>query len=570
MAVLLNDTVISAPTLESALRDSAMISGTFSQREVNQLAADLKAGSLTFTPHILSEKNVSPELGQKDRVQGITATIVALILVIVSMIAYYRFAGLVASVAVLFNLLILWAVLQNMGATLTLAGIAGIILTVGMAVDANVLVFERIKEEFALSGRIGSAIAVGYKKAYSAIIDSNVTTIIAALILLNFDAGPIKGFAITLIIGIVSSMFTALFMTRYYFSIWVKKPHHTSLSMANWIHATKVNFLKYANLSLGLAAAIIAVGSFFVYSERATIFGMDFTGGYALNLEVEPSPEKNYIERIENALIAKGTTARDFQVRELNPSNNVLLLFSTSMEQPGKPFAGMSLVNESGFNPRIEWIVEALQEGGVTLTPETLASLDANWTSMSGQMSDSMRNNALIGLLISFVCIFIYIAFRFEYKFAAASILCLLHDVLITVALVGVLHAFGVPIQIDLNTVAAVMTIVGYSLNDTIIIFDRIREEMQLYPRRRLKDTVNSALNATLSRTTITSGTTLIVLIALVLLGGSSIFSFALVMTLGVFFGTLSSWYIASPLMLFFHNQEEKRNQRQTIILTND
>ena len=192
MAVILNDTVISAPTLNEALRDSAMITGSFSQREVNQLAADLKAGSLTFTPHILSEKNVSPELGKTDRTKGITATIAALLLVIGSMVAYYRFAGLIASIAVFFNILIMWATLQNLGATLSLAGIAGLILTVGMAVDANVLVFERIKEEFALTGRIGSAIAAGYKKAFSAIVDSNVTTIIAALILLNFDAGPIS------------------------------------------------------------------------------------------------------------------------------------------------------------------------------------------------------------------------------------------------------------------------------------------------------------------------------------------------------------------------------------------
>lgn len=189
--------------------------------------------------------------------------------------------------------------------------------------------------------------------------------------------------------------------------------------------------------------------------------------------------------------------------------------------------------------------------------------LEANWTAMSGQMSDSMRNNALIGLLISFVCIFIYITFRFEYKFAAASIICLLHDVFITIGLMGILHLFGVPVQIDLNTVAAIMTIVGYSLNDTIIIFDRIREEMHLSKNRSLPKLVNHALNATLSRTSITSGTTLLVLIALVILGGSSIFSFALVMTIGVFFGTLSSWYIASPLMLYFHGREEKELAKQ-------
>lgn len=561
MAVILNDTVISAPTLDGVIRNSASISGSFSQREVNQLASDLKAGSLTFTPHILSEKNVSPELGKQDRVQGIIATVIALILVIASMIAYYRFAGLVASIAVIFNLLILWATLQNIGATLSLAGIAGIILTVGMAVDANVLVFERVKEEFALTGEISSAIATGYQKAYSAIIDSNVTTIIAALILLNFDAGPIKGFAITLIIGIVSSMFTALFMTRFYFTGWIKNPKHRVLTMANWIHAKSINFLKQAKLAFAIAAAIILVGGYFLYSQRATILGMDFTGGFSLHLEVEPRPEGNYMQLLEHALIKKGAKSRDFQIRTLNPPNHLRILLGTSMEQPGKPFYKMPIETDLQTNPRIDWITCAIQEGGLTLTAHSAAHLSANWTAMSGQMSDSMRNNALIGLLTSFVCIFIYITFRFEYKFAAAALICLLHDVLITLGLMGLLHTLAVPVQIDLNTVAAIMTIVGYSLNDTIIIFDRIREEMRLSRHKPLTQIVNSALNATLSRTTITSGTTLLVLIALVILGGSSIFSFALVMTIGVFFGTLSSWYIASPLMLFFHRREESQKQ---------
>lgn len=568
MAVVLNDTVISAPTLDSALRDSAMISGSFSQREVNQLVSDLKAGSLTFTPHILSEKNVSPELGQKDRMQGITATVIALVLVIASMVIYYRFAGFVASVAVLFNLLIIWATLQNLNATLSLAGIAGIILNIGMAIDANVLVFERVKEEFAASGKIASAISAGYKKAYSAIIDSNVTTIIAALVLLNFDAGPIKAFAITLIIGIVSSMFTALFMTRYYFSGWVLNPKNKALTMANWIHAKKIDFLKRAKLAFGVAAAIIIAGGYLVYAERSTIFGMDFTGGFSLNLELQQNSNGSYVQAVEKALADKGANVHDFQIRELNPSNHLRILFGTSMEQTGKPFFGMPIENDKTStlysyekNPRIEWVVQALEASGLTLSSKSLSHLDENWTAMSGQMSDSMRNNALIGLLISFICIFIYIAFRFEYKFAAAAVICLIHDVLITIGLMGLLHALGVPVQIDLNTVAAIMTIVGYSLNDTIIIFDRIREEMRTTRNRRLPEIVNTALNSTLSRTTITSGTTLLVLIALVALGGASIFSFALVMTIGVFFGTLSSWYIASPLMLFFHGREESKER---------
>ena len=560
MAVILNDTVISAPTLSSALRDSAMISGNFSQREVNQLASDLKAGSLTFTPHILSEKNVSPELGKSDRMKGICATFGALVLVIAAMLSYYRFSGLVASVAVLFNLLIMWATLQNLHATLTLAGIAGVILTVAMAVDANVLVFERFKEEFAISGRLAASIQAGYKKAFSAILDSNVTTIIAALILLNFDAGPIKGFAITLIIGIASSMFTALFMTRVYFTAWVKNPLHKALKMGNLIRHTSIDFLKKAKWAFAVAAAIIVVGMSLLIANRSTIFGMDFTGGFALTLEIKPQATDNYIATVEEAFMKQGLNKHDFQIRQLNPPNNLRILFSTSMEQSGKAFAADNPNKiESKHNPRVAWVLGALKQNGITLTPVSLSQIDSNWTAMSGQMSDSMRNNALIGLLIAFACIFIYLAVRFEASYASSAIICVLHDVFISLGLIAILHYFGVPIQIDLNTVAALMTIVGYSLNDTIIIFDRIREEIRLMQGQPLPVVINHALNATLSRTSITSGTTMLVLIALVTLGGASIFSFATVMIIGVFFGTLSSWFIASPLLIYFHRKSAKK-----------
>ncbi len=575
MAVVLNDSVISCPTLNEPLQDSAMISGSFSQREVNALAADLKAGSLTFTPHILSEKNVSPELGKSDRAKGITATFIALFLVIGSMVLYYRFAGLIASIAVLFNILIMWATLQNLGATLSLAGIAGLILTVGMAVDANVLVFERIKEEFAATGRIGSAIVEGYRKAFSAILDSNVTTIIAALILLNFDAGPIKAFAITLIIGIASSMFTALFMTRFYFSRWIKNPKNTSLSMANWIHDSSFPFLHFSKICFAIAAIIIVIGGYVAIQQRSTLLGMDFTGGFAVNLELVPDDKGSYASRVEDALRAKGLNAQEIQVRELNPSHQLRVLLSTSLENPGKIFSDMPLENHLQDavylyqkNPRLQWTLDALQAQGLQIAPASLPQLHTEWSNMSGQMSDSMRNQALIGLLIAFAAIFFYIMFRFEYKFAIAAIVCLLHDVFITLGSMGLLHFFGAPIQIDLNTIAALMTIIGYSLNDTIIIFDRIREDMHPYedappvPYASLPRLVNQALNATLSRTTITSTTTLLVLLALVCLGGSSVFSFALVMLIGVVFGTLSSWFIASPLMLYFHKREESKTER--------
>lgn len=565
MAVLLNHQVINAPMLDEALKNSAMITGNFTQREVHHLVADLKAGSLSYTPKILSEKNVSPELGVKDRTQGIIATLVALIAVVILMVAYYRFGGVVASIAVIFNLLIMWAVLQNLQATLTLAGIAGVILTVGMAVDANVLVFERIREELKEANNLQVALKTGYNKAFSAIFDSNITTIIAALILLNFDSGPIRGFAVTLIIGIASSMFTALFVTRVFFSYWVKRSNQNSLNMAQWIRPTKFNFLKWGKLSLILSISMILIGSISTLMQKDRIFGMDFTGGYSLQLELDPKI-KNPKKTVEMAFQQSGASPQDYQIRNLSSENHLRIQFAQRMNLKGKPFYKLpEMIDVEGkylyeSNPRIQWIVSSLAQSGIQLDESTLTTLDENWSSMSGQMSDRMRNHALLGLGLAMLCILIYITFRFELKFALSAMLCLLHDVFFTIGLISLLYYFEVPVQIDMHAIAALMTIIGYSLNDTIIVFDRIREESKFIRDMSFPEVVNHSLNITLSRTTITSGTTLAVLIALVLLGGSTIFSFALIMAIGVIVGTFSSLFIASPLMLYFYKKEKRKS----------
>ena len=567
MAVILNGSIISAPNLDSAIKDSAMITGSFTQREVNKLEADLKAGSLSFSPYILSEKNVSPELGIKERLQGITATIVALVVVIAAVTAYYKFAGIVASTALLINLLIMWATLQNIQATMTLAGIAGVILSIGMSVDANVLVFERVKEEFKNSGRIASALNAGYKKAFTAILDSNLTTIIAALILLHFDSGPIKGFALTIIIGIISSMFTALFMTKFFFAGWAENPKNKSLKMSHWIDGTRLNFLKHGKLAVIISAILVIVGGIAGYGSKQTIFGMDFTGGYSISLEISPEKNTNYREAVEEALKSQGLSARDFQVRELSPSNNIRVFLTRNLDGLGKPFYMLPVETDYDVmysyqnNPRILWIVAALESKGLKLTETSLDHLSQQWTSVSGQISDTMKSNALYGLSLALVCILIYITFRFEFKYAVAATLGLAHDVFITLGTVCVLHKLGVPIQIELNTIAALMAIIGYSLNDTIIIFDRIREDLKTNRKLSFKEVCNQALNTTLSRTLMTSGTTILVLLALVILGGSTIFGFALVMTIGILYGTLSSLFIAAPLLYFLDKRESVKDK---------
>lgn len=566
MAVILNGKVVSAPTLRAALSNSGTISGRFTPREINQLAADLKAGSLSYTPKILSEHNVSPELGKEERNRGILASCISLVLVFILMIGVYRFAGLIASLAVLINLLIMWGVFQSIGYALTLPGIAGVVLTIGMAVDANVLVFERIREEFAVSGRIASAIQAGYRKAFSAIIDSNITTLMAALILIQFDSGPIKGFAVVLIIGLLSSMFTALFLTRYFFAGWVQNPKHKVLNMMDLFKKTKVNFLKYTTPAFIVSGLVIIAGTYLLTIERNTLFGMDFTGGYSLTVDLNEKPGTPYRKDATEALLAAGATQGEIQVRTLSHPNQLRIQLGMSMEQPGHPFHGLPLENpmSSGTysfekNPRITWVVDALAAKGLKIQDVQLPKLSSSWSTMSGQLSDTMRDSALIALSVALVGILLYITFRFEFKYAISAVIALAHDVWITLGLVALFHLMGFPIEINLQAIGAIMTIIGYSLNDTIIVFDRIREEVRVLRKWKFTDVINHSLNVTLNRTLMTSGTTIAVLLTLVLLGGSSIFGFALIMTIGVIVGTFSSLFIASPVMLWVHNQILKR-----------
>ncbi|MCH9631841.1 MAG: Protein translocase subunit SecD [Chlamydiae bacterium] len=571
MAIILNGQIINDPQLNQPLRDNVQVTGGFTQHEATKLASDLKAGSLSFTPHILSVENVSADLGLTERVQGITAMAIALALVIIVMVGYYRFSGIIASIAVLFNLLIMWGTLQNLQATLTLSGIAGIILTVGMAVDANVLVFERIREELKLTQRLSTAIATGYKKAFSAIFDSNITTIIAAIILLNFDAGPIKGLAITLTIGIASSMFTALFMTRAFFTKWVSQTKATTLNMANWIKVKSFDFLKHSRWVSVLSIFVIVMGATLLLQQRKSIMGMDFTGGYSVSMQVEGKTALDYRKAVAGALIDAGAKITDFQIRELNQPNSLRVQLSSALDEKGRPFFGMS--SESGFarqqptwksNPRLSWVVEALAAKDMKLTHKSLENLDKNWSEMSGQLSKSTRNNAFIGLSLALLFILIYISFRYEIKYALSAILCIVHDIFITLALIAILHFSGVTVQINMQIIAALMTIIGYSLNDTIIVFDRIREDKKLYKKLSFSEVINHSISVTLNRTVMTSLTTFVVLLSLVLLGGSKIFDFSLVMSLGVILGTFSSLFIAPYLLNFMHQKESKTSQTTT------
>ena len=474
------------------------------------------------------------------------------------MIIYYRFAGVVAAIAVFFNLLIIWAILQNLQATLTLSSIAGIILTLGMAVDANVLVFERIKEEFSLSKCLPSALKAGYTKAYSAILDSNLTTIIAAIILLQFDSGPIKGFAITLIVGIVSSMFTALFMTKYFFSEWIKNKKNIFLKMSNWIPKTKIPFLIFTKRCLFISSIVLAVGIVSFFLSRHSMFGMDFTGGFACTIELQSDMPNGYRQAVESAFIKAGIPAQSMQIRELTPPNHLRIFFAKTLEK-SSVFSSLQVSNNKNIvysyedNPKLDWIVKTLESNGLQVLAKSKQTLDTTWVNVTGQMSSTMKNHAIMGLSLALLCIMFYISIRFEWIYAIAATCGLAYDLIFTLAIISFLHLLHVPLQIDLHTIAALMTIIGYSLNDTIIIFDRIREEMKTRGQLSFREVIVDALNSTLSRTLMTSITTLIALLGLVIFGGATIFSFAFVMTIGVIIGTFSSLFIAVPCLAFLH-----------------
>jgi SecD/SecF fusion protein len=549
MAVLLNDQVISAPHLEASIRESAMITGRFTNQEIGWLASDLQAGSLSFVPRILSEKTMGPELGQQARIQGILATCLALFTVVAAMLLSYRFAGLIASIALIVNMLIIWTILQMIGATLTLAGLAGVVLTLGMAVDANVLVLERVKEELARQVPLSKAIALGYKKAFSAIFDSNLTTLLAAVILLSFQAGPVRSFALNLFIGLTSSMFTALFLTRLYFTFWLNKKPLRTLHMPTFLTNLKLPFLRYTRQVWIAVGSLCLLGALSWWMMPGSLLSIDFTGGYALSLQ-DPMGDCPK-ERLEQALVLAGLRHQDISIKTLSQGSELRIFLSPQAAAHLASKVDDSPTSTPSLKP-LSYLQHLFKEQKLIPTDASLDQLLSQWTCVSQQFSTSIYRYALIGLGLSFLSIFIYLSFRFEAIFAWAALASLLLDLLLTLSLFSVLAYFKVPVQIDLNSIAAILTVIGYSLNDKIIVFDRVREDLS--PTSFTSTSLEGCLHKTFSRTLVTSGTTLLALVSLLIFGGSPLFNFSLIMTLGVSVGTLSSWLASCPLLLIFRH----------------
>ncbi|MEA2013128.1 MAG: protein translocase subunit SecD [Verrucomicrobiota bacterium] len=534
LAIVLDGTPYSAPTINSPiLGGSAEITGNFSATEANRLAIVLKCGKLPVSINIDSEFGTDPTLGRDSIKSGTLSILAGFVAVVVFMIIYYMIAGVIANLALLANILLVLGTLTIAGATVTLPGLAGIVLTIGMAVDANVIIFERIREEIQKSKSIGTCIRTGYDRAMVTILDANITTLITALILFNYGTGAIKGFAVTLSIGIIASMFTALFMTRTLLDVLVYKDMIKTLKMLQFFKKPSIDFLKKSKATkivsiFAIIASILIVG---IKGDKA--LSVDFTGGTALTYKYAKEIK---VSQIKKALKQSGLL--DVRVGYKYAANKSDKLLEIVLPQTS--------TNKDGF------AIENVGKNLNTAFPE-MKSKHVQTNSIGALIGRKFKKKALFAMVLSIIAIIIYISFRFEFKFAIAANAALLHDVLIAT---GIFVFTGG--QLSLTVLAALLTIIGYSLNDTIVVFDRIREDLGLLEDKSYKEIINISINETLSRTILTSLTTLFVVVILFLFGGGAINDFALVMLIGVLIGTYSSIFIASPIVAFWHSKEEK------------
>ncbi|MDG2369247.1 MAG: protein translocase subunit SecF, partial [Flavobacteriales bacterium] len=523
--------------------------------EAQDLANILKAGSLPAPAVIVDEAIVGPSLGQENISAGLWSFVFAFGLVLVYMIFYYNKAGLVANVALLANIFFIIGTLASMGAALTLPGIAGLVLTIGMSVDANVLIYERIREELRKGKGIKLAIQDGYKHAYSAIIDANITSLLTAVVLAYFGSGPIQGFATTLIIGVFTSLFSAIFITRLIFTLMLDKKKEVSFSnklTENLFANSSIQFLAKRKIFYGISSLIVIAGIASLFS-RGLDGGVEFTGGRTYRVEFSDTPvKKDVVNAIANASISLDGDSVKVSPEIKTVDNSYTLEITTKylndyIPEDGALKSSSELVDDAMTN--------AFASLGYVNSEETeLSETDKYFlikTSrrVDSQISDELIYGSILAIVFSLVIIFIYIAFRFKkWQFGLGALVAMFHDVLVVLGLFSLLYNL-VPfsMEIDQAFIAAILTVVGYSINDTVVVFDRIREYTTLHKRANQVEVVNNALNSTLSRTLNTSFSTFLVLLTIFIFGGESIKGFSFALMIGVLVGTYSSVCIATP-----------------------
>lgn len=557
LAIILDDALISAPVINSEIGSQGEITGRFDAKSAQKLAAELNAGALPAPLKILAETSVSPTVGVDAKNDGIIAAALGFALVALFMFYYYWYTGLVADIALFLdvallptalvfvaNLLGVFAHDPSMGGggsmqlpVLTMPGIAGLVLSLGMAVDANVLIFERIREEFQVGRNAGDAIKNGYGRAFTAIFDSNLTTIITGIILFIVGTGPVRGFAIMLTAGVVISMFTAVVVTRIILDQMVKADRTKPFKMRQFFKKPHFDFLKVSKYTVGVSFALVVLtmAIFFVrgLTNRASVLAVDLTGGtsivYNLNQAAKPSVAaiRGVLDSFDNATV--------IQYQEGVGSTTLLVKTGETAETK----KGAALEHKD-VGAHVTKLLQAAFPDAQFAT----ASVDE----VGSMVGADLKKSGTYATIFSLLAIMIYVGFRFQFGFGLAALVALAHDALIAL---GIFSLCGR--QVSLIVVTALLTIIGYSVNDTVVVFDRIRERLRSDKRLAFRDLCNEAINSCLSRTVITSVTTLFAVLALFAFGDGSIFDFALVMLIGILAGTYSSIFIATPIMVWWY-----------------
>ena len=553
VAVVLDNLVFSAPNVQTAITNgrSQISFGTGQSAEqklaeAEDLAGLLKAGSLPAPARIVDEVSVGPQLGEENIKAGLSSFVIALLVVLAYMIFYYRGAGLVSNVALIANLFFLIGALASLGAALTLPGIAGIVLTIGMAVDANVLIYERIREEMRGGKGLMVALKEGYAKAYSAIIDANITTLLTAFVLYSFGSGAIRGFATTLIIGIFTSLFSAVVLTRLiFFSRLENKKNITFYTEAtkNWFTNTAVNFIGNRRRFYALSAIVVIAGIGSL-ATKGLNKGVEFSGGTTFDVSFEDAVDA---EAVRGALATAFT-------EDGVPGNPLV----QTKDSPEKLRIMTNFMIDSESENVDEEINDALAAGLGTLG--TSYSVDM-YNKVDSTISDDFRSGAQNATIFSLIIIFLYIFFRFrKWQYGLGALIAMVHDVIVVLAVFSIFGGLlPFTMEIDQAFIAAILTVIGYSINDTVVVFDRIREYVGLYGNKKgEEELMNSALNSTLSRTINTSLSTFVVLLTIFLLGGDNIKGFVFALMVGVVVGTYSSIFIATPSVLDLSNRLTK------------
>ncbi len=573
VAIVLDGYVYSAPVVQNEITgDNSQISGNFTTDDTRDLANVLKSGKMPAPTKIVQEETVGPSLGAASIQAGFTACVVAFVLLMVFMCCFYGLIpGMVANVALILNFFFTFGILTSFQAALTMSGIAGMVLSLGMAVDANVLIYERTKEELKAGKGIKTALAEGYGNAFSAIFDSNLTSIITAVILYNFGTGPIRGFAMTLGIGIVCSFFTAVWVSRIVFEHFLNKDKWLGLTFTtglskNFLSNANVNFMKMGRRSIYvfIIGAVIAIG---FLATRGLSSGIDFTGGRNYVIEFEQKGVTP--EQVQKAVAAK-VNAKDpnasVSAIAITTTSNAAVRLSTNYRIDDD--------NESIDQDVEHFIYDALHEAKLIKADyETFIDRDnhTGGSIISAQkvgptVANDMVRGAITAVLLSLAAIFVYILIRFRnVAFSVGSVVALVFDTLLVVGVYSICWGWiGFSLEVDQTFIGAILTVIGYSINDKVVVFDRMRENLQLHPRMKYFDLFNMSLNSTLTRTVMTSATTFLVLLCIFILGGDSIRSFAFAMILGVIFGTLSSIFLAAPIAYRTLSRKQKGEEEKT------